>query len=129
MTKVQLSKYIQMGRELRLVEEQIARMPKLVDRVQASDDEFPYLARTVTISGIDTKRLLQLRRRRAYLKRRRAEVEGFVDGLEDRYMQRAIWLRYITGATWIQIGHQMNTTYESVKKAASRYLTSVCKSR
>ena len=126
MTKTQLSKYTRMGRELRLIEAQLAHMPKLFDRVQSSDDEYPYLSHSVTIAGIDGTRLLQLRRRRAYLKRRRTEIEIFVDGLDDDYMQKIIWARYIVGASWIQIGHMMCTQADGVRMASNRYLASVC---
>ena len=127
MTKTQLSKYTRMGRELRLIEAQLSNMPKLFDRVQSSDDEYPYLSHGITVHGIDSKRLLRLKYRRAYLKRRRTEIEIFVDELEDDYMQKVIWARYIVGASWVQIGHMMCVTIESVRKASNRYLESVCK--
>lgn len=116
-----------MGRELRLIEAQLGEMPMATDTVRASGNEYPYLPYRATITGADAKRILRLRRRRAYLKRQRADIESFVDGLSDEYMRGIIWARYIVGASWIQIGHMMCTTFESVRKAANRYLESVCK--
>ena len=129
MTKTQLSKYIRMGRELRLIEAQLsqAQSTKLFDRVKSSDNEYPYTSHGVTITGIDTKRLLRLKYRRAYLKRQRTEIEIFVDNLEDGHMQKVIWARYIVGASWIQIGHMMRVEENSVRMASNRYLVSVCK--
>ena len=127
MTRTQLSKYTRMGKELRLIEAQLAQTPVLFDRVQSSEKEYPYLPRSVTISGVDTKRVMRLRWRRAYLKRQRTEIEIFVGDLDDAYMQNIIWARYIVGASWVQIGHMMSVDADGVRMAANRYLKSVCK--
>ena len=126
MTILQLSKYTRLGLELQFIEAQLRQMPIVCDRVQSSEKEYPYLSRKVTIKGIDTKRVMRLRWRRAYLKRKRTEIETFLCGLDDSYMQKVIWARYIDGDSWVEIADQMSVTFESIKKASNRYLKKVC---
>lgn len=128
MTKRQLFRYRKRERELRVIDMQLSGGIRMVsDTVKASGREYPYLPYLATVKGVDTERASYLRFRRAYLRRRQKEVEQFIGGIDDEYMRGILWARYILGASWVQIGHAMCVTFESIKKTANRYLDSVCR--
>ena len=127
MTRTQLSRYVSMKRSLSLINGQLKRLPVLSDTVQASGREHPYLPYTARVTGMNAELAEQLKRRRRYLREQMAKIEEFVDSLDDVYMRDIIRARYIEGASWVRIGLTKVTQVDGVRKAANRYLKSVCK--
>ncbi|MDY3118198.1 MAG: hypothetical protein SOW18_01520 [Peptoniphilus sp.] len=101
---------------------------KSVDRVQASNAEFPYQEIHVKIEGVkDTlatqalKSMLHERRMRCL--KMTVEIERFIASIEDSRIRMVFERRYISGWSWQKIARSMGSADESyARKLVDRYL-------
>ena len=124
MTVEQLKQYRSICAE---IEEKTTELNNAVlrDTVKGSDDEFPYIQHSVEISGVaDDGRLAH---RISILKHTKAEIEEFIDNIDDSLTRRIFEHRYINGKvmpSWQSVAFKVgggNTT-DSVRKAHERFL-------
>ena len=95
--------------------------------VRASDSDFPYTQHTIGISGVTAdsgnRRLLS---RLAWLRRRKEEIDDFIDGIEDSLTRRIFIHRYIEGdrrPSWQAIAFRIGEHDESYpRKKHNKYL-------
>lgn len=100
----------------------------LSETVSGSDSEFPYVQRTISVSGMEegeqNKKLLQ---RVKYLKFKKSEIEKFIDGIDNSFTRRIFEYRYIKGErkpSWRRVAAMMggDNTADGVRMAQMRYL-------
>jgi len=125
MTKARLSQYPHIKREIKQLEALVADatangVPTVSDTV-LSAAEFPYSPHTVVISGKDYTLLRRQQQRLGELKREKAAIEAFIEGVEDSQIR--IILRYwlYEGCTWQAVSTRMgwqdrNTAEKKLKK-------------
>ena len=96
--------------------------------VRASDSDFPYTQHTVGISGVtadgENRRLLS---RLAWLRRRKEEIDDFIDGIEDSLTRRIFEKMYIEGdtkPTWVKVAMDIGggNTAGVIQMIHKRYL-------
>lgn len=96
--------------------------------VRASDSDFPYTQHTVGISGVtadgENRRLLS---RLAWLRRRKEEIDNFIDGIEDSLTRRIFEKMYIEGdtkPTWVKVAMDIGggNTAGGIQMIHKRYL-------
>lgn len=133
MTLKQLEQYEAMVREKKLWEAELDALYKkyggpVKDTVRGSSAEYPYTEHPVTIAGIPTRPNKRILRKEERLKRRRAEVAGqleqiedFIDGLEDSQLRQIIHYRYIRGYSWVKTAQMMHNKESTVKMYVKRY--------
>ena len=130
MTTRQLTQYPHLLREVSRLEQRIALYSsagRVSDTVRGSMECFPFTQRTFRIEGESAKlRKLQaqLKRRRARLVLELADIETYVDGIDDSFMRQIITARFIEGRSWRQVAMTVGggNTEGSVKKACQRFL-------
>lgn len=135
MTQKKMQQYRNLAGEIAEIEERLKRARRRVtvvsDTVRGSSEAFPYCAHTVTVRGVAARRVRAIERierlRRVRLARSKellAEIEAFLDSIEDARMRRILSMRYIDGMAWKQIARRIHGSpaYESaVRMAASRF--------
>ena len=103
------------------------RKSPVSDIVTGSMEDYPYTQHSITIRGLssDTYSLdLKLTYKKIQLERQRAEIENFLDSVQDSNIRRIIRLKYIKGKTWPQIARKMDKhiSGDSVRKIVERFL-------
>lgn len=133
MTLKQLEQYEAMVKEKKLWEAELDALYKkyggpVKDTVRGSSAEYPYTEHPVTIAGIQTRPNKRILRKEERLRRRRAEVAGqleqiedFIDGLEDSQLRQIIHYRYIRGYSWVKTAQMMGTKESAARMAVKRY--------
>ena len=134
MTKEQLRQLRYLKSEIRLLKGQIADIEFAVvtDVVTGSDPRHPYTERKFTITGVDyesyrrkTKRLRrELQRRAEELIDLVAEINRYVENIDDSLIRQIIILRHVNGLTWEQVAASIggNNTADSVRMMHDRFL-------
>ena len=135
MTQEKMQQYRQLAGEIAELEERLKRARRRVtvvaDTVRGSSEAFPYCARTVTVRGVAARRVRAIERierlRRVRLARSKellAEIEMFLDGIEDARMRRLLSLRYVDGLEWRAVARRVYgaPVYEdAARKAVARF--------
>ncbi|MDY2987566.1 MAG: hypothetical protein SOR77_08035 [Peptoniphilus sp.] len=122
MDKDLLSRYRDLKRELRILELENKKLNKteiVVDKVKASNTEFPYQEISLPIVGMreltDREKLirecLNAQWQRAF--DLRLEIEDFINSIEDSRIRVVFRLRYIEGWSWLRISSYMGSVNES----------------
>ena len=105
-------------------ETNIAIASKMVnDTVSGSDARFPYITHTVSVGGLsytDEHRRLMVKLHS--LEQKKAEIESFVDGIEDSLTRRMFNMRFIKGWSVAKVAYRTNNTQSSVKMRCKRYI-------
>lgn len=113
MTKQDLKDFRYLKNEIKDLDDEIKKLGYdcVSDTVRGSTKDYPYIERTITITGLDeqghvakVRRLkARLERRKADLQDKRAEIEAFVDTIDDRLLRRVIALRFVNGLGWREV--------------------------
>ena len=107
----------------------------VIDSVLASDPEYPYTQRTITIEGLEREedkvdnRIINMELRRV----RRlqdtndlalSEIRQAVDDIDDEYVRAIITYRFIRGMSWKQVAFRMGggVTESAVRMAYNRFI-------
>lgn len=66
----------------------------------------------------------QITRAREQLIREERRLVEYINGVEDLYIQRILWLRYVDGNSWAEVAYRMGgkNTPSGVRKAHIRWL-------
>ena len=124
MTVAELKQYRSICREL--VEKNIELKSKTIQgTVRGSDSEFPYTQHTMSVSGVESSNSnMRLLRRIDYLKRKKQEIEDFIDGIDDSLTRRIFEYRYFKIMNWEEVSIRIggDNTPGAVKKRHDRYL-------
>lgn len=131
MTLEKLEQYADMRRESQMWERELDELRKkntvVKDTVRGSMSSFPYTAHPVTIQGVPkpSKRFAarekRLEERRERLAERLAEIDDFIDGLEDSQLRQIIQYRYVKGYSWVKTARLVNNKESAVKMRVKRY--------
>ena len=128
LTKEQLEQYTSIKEEIKELEAELdKRKSPVSDIVTGSMEDYPYTQHSITIQGLssDTYSLdLKLTYKKIQLEQQRAEIENFLDSVQDSKIRRIIRLKYIKGKTWPQIARKMDKhiSGDSVRKIVERFL-------
>lgn len=134
MDKEQLKQIKYLKTEIETIQRQIDSLEPLVatDKVNGSDNHFPYTQRSFTIEGINQEEY----RRKAYLLQKRlnkrkeeltnalTETNNFIENIQDSLVRQIIILRYIEGKSWNKVAMDIgnNNTADSVRMIVNRFL-------
>lgn len=119
--------------EIKVIENQIINLKPLssMDKVKGSTHEFPYIATSFSINGVDvddynkrTRRLKsKLVKKKDELLKLKEEVQEFIDKIEDSNVRQIITLRYIESKSWNEIAEEVERgSGECVRKISERFL-------
>lgn len=134
MNKDQLRQLRHLKREIELLQDQIINLESeiVTDKVRGSDPEYPYTEKSFYITGFaheehsrKMKRLKErLQRRVDDLLELVAEINEFVEDIDDSLLRQIIILRHVNGLTWEQVAAHVGggNTADSVRKMHDRYL-------
>lgn len=105
-----------------------------VDSVQASDTEFPYIQRSVTIEGFTAEEQqvrnyllnIEIRHCRAMqirTEKEMAKIRRRADAIQDEMMRAIVTYRFIYGMSWRQVAFRMGggNTEDGVRMAYCRF--------
>ena len=133
MTLELLEQYADMRREAQMWERELDELRKqnsvVKDTVRGSMSSFPYTSHPVTIQGVPkpSKRFAarekRLEERRERLAERLAEIDDFIDGLEDSQLRQIINYRYVRGYNWVKTARLIGgkNSVDAVKKRVYRF--------
>lgn len=121
MTREQLKQYRTLKLELEDVNASISR--KMVqDSVQGSMEDYPYILQNNSVKGV-TGEDYSLLIRKSELKAQIAEIESFVEGIEDPLVRNVFKMKYFKNHTNQYIATKIGKRDEgTVRKIILRYL-------
>ena len=137
MNKKQLKQLRYLKAEIKLLREQIEDMEFIIvtDKVKGSDKRYPYIERSFVITGFDAD---EYRRKTEKLRRKLqrrvddlidlvAEINEYVESIDDSLIRQIITLRHVNGLTWDQVAASIGggNTGDSVRKMHDRFLKGV----
>lgn len=137
MTKRELDQLLDLRKEIRELDHKVEKMQdqrvgKVVDKVHASMEEYPYVYTTKTIAGIDNKdkkHRKELTENEILLLRRRQQavdaeynITKYINGIKDAKIRRIISLRYEEGLSWEKVAAAMNCNRTYPEKLLTKYL-------
>ena len=114
LTKERLKKY---QKDRAYMNSLYAQPDMVTDTVKGSSAEAPYTVRSVTVTGIDMKR----RSRMQAIEARCAMVEAEVMLTPDS-VRELLWLRYMDGLHWDQVGQRVGLNPDTCRIRCDRYL-------
>lgn len=136
MTMAELQQYVDLKTEIKELQEELDNLNRkglVVDKVQASNREYPYQPISTTITGIAEdkrtgKRKLQIRMllddriQQSY--DLMVKIMQYINDTPDAQLRRIMRLRYIEGLTWEKtaqlVGCERTTAQKKVKRYVSR---------
>jgi len=133
-TKQQLRQLRWLKSEIKLLREQMENMEYsfVTDMVKGSHQEHPYTERSFRLIGIDAD---EYRRKTAKLKKRLeqradelvdlvAEINRYVENIDDSLIRQIITLRHVNGLTWDQVAAHIGggNTGDGVRMLHDRFL-------
>ena len=125
MKKEKLKQIRQLKAELNDIEVSLKSMV-VTDTVRASDKNFPYLSRTVSVSGIspcDEKKIRNLKARKIKINRTYTKLLGYINGIDDAFIRKIFIYRYEQGQSWNKIAQRLGmSSADQVRKVHDRYL-------
>lgn len=131
MTLELLEQYADMRREARMWERELDELRKknavVKDTVRGSMSSFPYTSHPVTIQGVPkpSKRFAarekRLEERRERIAEQLAEIDDFIDSLEDSQLRQIIQYRYVKGYSWTKTARLVNNKESAVKMRVKRH--------
>ena len=127
MTKEQLEQYTSIKEEIKELEAELdKRKSPVSDIVTGSMEDYPY-TQQYYYTGIIERYIFsrfKTNLQKIQLERQRAEIENFLDSVQDSNIRRIIRLKYIKGKTWPQIARKMDKhiSGDSVRKIVERFL-------
>jgi len=134
MTRQKLKQLRHLKREIELINDQILTLESeiVTDKVRGSIPRYPYIERSFYITGFaheeHSRKMKRLRKR---LQRRVedlidlvAEINEYVEQIDDSLIRQIIILRHVNGLTWEQVAASIGggNTADSVRKMHDRFL-------
>lgn len=102
-TRKQIEQYTALKREIAMLEDQIYSAEcsgeYVTDMVRGSTKEIPYAMHNVVIKGYTSQHVPKLHKRKAAREKTCAEIEQFVERIDDVVLRQIITWRYIDGKT------------------------------
>ena len=128
MTKEQLEQYTSIKEEIKELEAELdKRKSPVSDIVTGSMEDYPYTQHSITIQGLssDTYSLdFKLTYKKIQLEQQRAEIENFLDSVQDSETRRIIRLKYIKNMTWTQVAMRLGKRDEGTpRKKLEKFLS------
>jgi hypothetical protein len=138
MTKDKLGQLTSLKMEIKEIERKISlletrEIPETRDTVKASGREWPYIEGHAVVEGYDEtanrrrnrsiERLRVARKNRlARARETEAEIEEFINGVNDSRTRMMLEYRYIDNYTYEKIGELMHCDRTTVERTIDRYL-------
>lgn len=111
--------------EIKDIQNRIDHLPMTKDLVRGSLSEHPYTAVGISIIGVDEDAAAKLRRKLerkcSQLQDEIAELEVFLDGIDDPEMRLILRLLYVDGLSQEQIGSELGYTQSVISRKLKRF--------
>lgn len=138
MTKRELNQLNDIRAEIIELEKNITTLRQMQintvqDKVKASQQNYPYIQGSATVTGYDTvtalrkdkmirekQKLLTTRKEKAELLE--LEITAYINSIDDSKIRRIIQYRYIEGCTWKKISKLMHCDRTYPEKILTKYL-------
>lgn len=137
MDKKQLKQYRALLRERQHLEEKIEKLyrridqlPDVIDKVQASDDEYPYIEIHVPVKAKPPREVTELRRlirinehRAADVIRSLVRIEEFIKTIPDSDDRQIFEMVFLDGMTYREVGEALNMDHSTIVKRVQKQLS------
>lgn len=127
MTKDDLEQIKGLKSEIKAIQDDLHNLPITKDSVTGSMVDFPYIQRTVVISGLDEDKGKKLRKRLEKkldeLQDMLLEMENWLDTIPDSEIRAILRLKYRNGMTNKQIGDELGYDQSSISKKINNLLS------
>lgn len=107
--------------EISLIRGQLQCGVRTADRVQASEQSYPYMQYHTRIEGIDRQQTEQLRRRIDRLTAQCAAVDQAIEQIAEAQLRVIVRMRYVAGESWERIGEALGLAENTVRVYAWRF--------
>lgn len=137
MTKKELEQLLDLRKEIRELDARVEKLQRdrvgqVVDKVQTSMKEYPYIYAEKTIRGTDetdkkhrrelTESEILLLKRRQQAVDAEYKISQYIKSIENSRIRRIISLRYEEGLSWEKVADAMNCDRTYPEKLLSKYL-------
>lgn len=107
----------------------------VTDSVRGSEQQFPYLPKLFTITGVEENSdnylvekeelALKLKTKICSLLTKINNALTYIESIEDSTIRQILIYRYIDGLTWEQTGLGMSYSWETVRKKHDKFIKSI----
>lgn len=115
--------------EIKDLQNRIDNLPVTKDSVRGSMVEFPYIERTITITGIDVSSAARLRRKLerkcAELQDEISELEDIMEDVSDPEMRLILRLHYVDGLSQDQVAEEMGYATRTIQRKMAKFFQDV----
>lgn len=134
MEKKDLEQYCKLKREARLLWDRLNKLehkqiPEVSGKVQASEEDFPYLTYGMTVKLYDpkindaiNKTISILQKKLEQCSTEMLKIEQFIDRIPDSELRLMFHMRYIDGKKLREIAMELNEDRSGIGKKISAYL-------
>lgn len=137
MNRKQLKQYRALIRERQRLEEKIEKLyrridqlPDVIDKVQASADEYPYIEIHVPVKAKPPREMTELKRLIRINERREADVirslvriEEFIKTIPDSDDRQIFEMVFLDGMTYREVGEALNMDHSTIVKRVQKQLS------
>lgn len=141
MTKEELGEYLSLKREIGRLEKRLDKLehkevPEVAGKVQASEDEFPWLQRRVSvqmnspkINDVRKKNIEVLEKRKEKCEKEMLKVEQFIDRIQDSELRQIFEMRYIDGMKQSDMAAELHLDRSRISRKITEYLQNAHKAQ
>lgn len=124
-----LKSYRAICQRIERLDDEIAylRQVNISDTVSGSESDYPFTKRTFKIKGSDrptAERIGELRDHRSELRRKRLEIEVFINSISDIRTRQVFELRFYDGLSWGAVARRLggHNSGDNARKIVANYL-------
>lgn len=124
----------ELARKIEKLYQRIDKLPDVYDKVQASQEEFPFVEIHIPVKAKSPRESEQLRRLIRLQERRKTdiirsliEIEEFIQTIEDSEDRQIFEMIFLDGMTYREVGEALHMDYSWISRRITRQLQKATK--
>ena len=120
----------ELARKIEKLYQRIEQLPDVYDKVQASQDEFPFVEIHIPVKAkppreaAQINHLIQLQeKRKAEAIRALIEIEEYIQTIEDSEDRQIFEMIFLDGMTYREVGEELHMDHSTIVKRVTRQLS------
>lgn len=120
----------ELARKIEKLYQRIEQLPDVYDKVQASQDEFPFVEIHIPVKAKPPREAAQINhlihlqeKRKAETLRSLIEIENYISSIEDSEDRQIFTMIFIDGMTYREVGEELHLDFTTVAKRITKQLS------
>ena len=120
----------ELARKIEKLYQRIEQLPDVYDKVQASQDEFPFVEIHIPVKAKPPREAAQINhlihlqeKRKAEAIRALIEIEEYIQTIEDSEDRQIFEMIFLDGMTYREVGEELHMDHSTIVKRVTRQLS------